>query len=277
MTQNTQSTILVYNERPAAIGSLLPALRDSFANRAIDLKLTDLSDIKLQLQQPLTAFVLPGIIGTDSPYPDQLTPDIVKTLHDKIENGMVGIFICAGAAFLSRETRYDPPWGPPKRRNQLQHIFNGLAKGPVNHLAKMPDDDIGGITLAPVTYNLPDGTPRKASIYYGNGTYFLPDDENDPNTKVIARLDTVEGKPPAIVRVQKGKGFAYFMAVHPEIGPVALSKDTTVKDQKGLKKLTKALSKHESGRKELWGMIMDDIINHRSAMAQAAYRNSPKI
>lgn len=276
-TTEGKSTILVYNERPAAIGSLLPALQDSFVNRSIDIKTTDLKDLHHNLKSPAMAFVLPGIIGADSPYPDHLSPDILKTLHRKIENGMIGVFICAGAAFFSRETRYDPPWGPSKSRKMLHPLFNGLAKGPVEHLAKLPEDGVGDVTLAPVTYHLPDGTPRTTSIYYGNGTYFLPDDENDPNVKIVARLDTVEGNPPAILRVQRGKGFAYFMAVHPEIGPVALNKDTTIEDMDELDKLTKALHRHESGRQELWGLIMQDMLDHRSNMARAAYQNRPDI
>ncbi len=274
MAQNTKSKILIYNERPAAIGSLMPALQDSFGNHAIDLVKTDLSDLQTNLKSPAMAFVLPGIIGADSPYPNQLTPEIMKTLHNKIENGMIGIFICAGAAFVSRETQWNPPWGKAKSRNQLQPLFNGLAKGPVTHLAKLPEEGVGDVTLAPLTYHLPDGTPRTASIYYGNGTYFLPDDENDPNLKVIARFYTVEGNPPAIVRVQKGKGFSYLMSVHPEIGPVALSKDQTIKNHTELKKLTEALTHHETGRKELWGMIMQDMLDHRTAMARAAYNNN---
>lgn len=276
-TASKKSTFLVYNERPAATGSLLPALQNSFKNHAIHIKNTDSSTLKHNLESPALAFILPGIIGADSPYPDQLTPDIVDTLHRKIENGMVGIFICAGAAFFSRETQYNPPWGNPKARKQLQPLFNGLAKGPVAHLAKLPDDDIGDVTLAPVTYELPDGTPRTASIYYGNGTYFLPDDENDRSVKIVARLDSVEGTPPAIIRVQKGKGFCYFMAVHPEIGPLALSQDVTINDQTGLQKLENALQKHEPGRRELWGMIMQDILDHRTHMMRATYKNKPAI
>ena len=114
-------------------------------------------------------------------------------------------------------------------------------------------------------------------MYYGNGTYFLPDDENDPDTKVIARFDTVEGKPPAILRVKKGQGFCYFMAVHPEIGPVALSHDTTIKDGDARRELNEALIQHESGRQELWGMIMQDILDHRTNLMRNTYRNRPEI
>lgn len=273
-----QSRILLYNERPAACGSLLPALQASFHSNAVTIETTDLSALRENLRQKHLAFVLPGIIGTDSLYTDQLTPDIVKTIHNKIENGMVGIFICAGAAFLSRETQYNPPWGKPKHRKQLQPLFNGLAKGPIEHLARAPSESIDRrIALAPVAYELPDGTPRTASIYYGNGAYFLPDDDNDPNIKIVARLDTVESTPPAILRVQKGKGFCYFMTVHPEIGPVALNSDTTIQDPASVDKLTQALQQHETGRQELWGMIMQDILDHRSHMTGAANRNKPAL
>lgn len=257
--------ILLYDERPAANGSLLPALNGSFANTGIDIETVGRAALpeKLTTASPL-AFVLPGIIGMDSPYHEHLEPDTIDKLHEKIEDGMVGIFICAGAAFFSRETKYDPPWGASKRRTQLRPLFNGVAKGPIRDLAREPEDDIGDITLAPVSYENADGDTRKASIYYGNGTYFLPDDENDPNIKVVARFDEVEGTPPAIVRVQKGKGFCYFMAVHPEIGPVELSQDPNVQSLDKLNKLNDALKLHENGRQELWGMIMQDILNHHA-------------
>lgn len=276
-----QSRILLYDEQPTANGSLLPALQSSFRDSAVAVERSGLAALKTNLRRKYLAFVLPGINGPDSPYPDHLTPDIVDTLHKKIENGMIGIFICAGAAFFSRETRYDPPWGAPKRRNQLQPLFNGLAKGPVPELARSPEagESVNDVTLAPVEYAAPDGTKKTTSVYYGNGTYFLPDDENDPHMKIIARFKDVEGNPPAIMRIQRGKGFCYFMAVHPEIGPIELNKNSALKaeDYEQKRKLVDALRIHETGRQELWGMITQDILDHRANMMRSKLDQSPKI
>lgn len=263
-------TMLVYDERPASTGSLMPALQDAFSAEGIFVEKTGLSDLRMNLKHTHLGFVLPGIIGADSPYPDHFSPDIIKAVHRKIENGMVGIFICAGAAFFSRETIYTPPWGAPKGRKMASPIFNGLARGPIPHLSKKPEDGIGDVSLAPVRYKQPNGSEAIARIYYGNGSYFIPDDPRDPNVDVIARFDDVENNPPAIIRVRKGKGFAYFMAVHPEIGPIAVSHDVTLPNDEQVRGFIKQLQTHESGRQELWGLIMADIINHHKKLGRQA-------
>ncbi|QQG37181.1 MAG: hypothetical protein HYS17_05310 [Micavibrio aeruginosavorus] len=217
----------VYSERPANTESVIPPLKDIFKGTGINVCVFDSGDLRNGiLREPDTVgFSLPGIIGEVSGYTDQIGEAGLQEMSAAIRPGRIMLAVCAGAYFPHRQTIYDPQWGPKRNRAPLNHLIKGVARGPVADMGGQYDPSLwpSDLSLCDVWYKTAgstrlDSTWQRASIAYGNGPAFYPDNPHDPNLEPLAFYAAVPGKPLAAASLQHGAGKILMLGVLPHIG-----------------------------------------------------------
>ena len=264
--------ILVYNDIGVAATEVKKALVESFYGAAV----SDTNRLLIKQDGALTedtlALVLPGIIGNNSPYNDQLDFETHKAIRDYVENGGVYVGICAGAYYASNRITYHPPWmSQEKTRKPGLDLFNGAAKGPISFLAKQSvEEGPNDCMVTTISFNTASGARKVTGTAYGNGPMYFPDDSAD--LEVIARYEDVPGKPIAIAARKVGKGLALFVGVLPYMQPV---KDMPLTHAtKDAYKFNESLKPHAEGTKEVWDSITERIKEHNASIGRV--RRLPK-
>ena len=253
--------IAIYNNGRGTTGSLIPSLRTSFNGFALETVKPAHLDAGILQNRNTKIFILPGIAGEDSPYPDELTPGRLESISRFVQEGGVMLAICAGSYFFAQKTFYTPAWGPHKTRISTLPIFNGMARGPVGPSAKgpQPEPRFGHVTIVPVSYQTRDGTWQDTGVCYGNGPGLYPNDINDPNLDILARFKTgnQNTQPAALLKIRRGNGTVYLSSILPEIA------HSILRDIPGLesaRKLMNDLAPYEDGRRDLWETLANRIL-----------------
>lgn len=252
-----QPEILVFSERPAATGSLIPALRTAFDSANFTIRMVESGDLRKGiLQRPESRiFVLPGIIGEDSAYPAQLDRKAHDDIHDFLQGGKnVVLTICAGTYFMCRDTLYEPAWGPRREHRSIAPLFNAAARGPLSPYSHIstPDSEYSDVSIVPIRFKGMDNRWHKTGICYGNGPALYPAHVNDPDTEILAVFDNIPDNPAAIVRRRFGQGAVYLSGVLPELGYAAIAPAPGLER---IAQLMQDLKPHEMARRMLWSTL----------------------
>lgn len=250
---------LVYDDEGVSIGSLLTSLKTEFENTSIEISRCSALDI---LNNPhlfdhnTIGFWLPGIIGENCLYTDQLGHEGIRILKHQIEtNGHSIIGTCAGAYCLAQKTQYDTEWGTHKSRMFGLNHFPGIAKGPISPLAKRPDtsiDELSDCSLALLTLEQENQDHQVIGVCYGNGPQLELSSGNHDVT-IIARYTAIPDNPIAIAMRNVGQGLSIFSGVLPEI---------TGQEGLGNSLLNRQLCFYEKGRKQLFQTLLNTTIQH---------------
>ncbi len=212
------------------------------------------------LQTPDTRiFVVPGINGVVSPYPDEfggIGAREVRQFATRDRN--VTALMCAGINSFISHTRYDPPWSNAIERKGVIELFKGSAIGPINEYARLPDPErrLSGNVIVPVNFKDEDGFWQSAHICYGNGTPIFPDNKDDPATEIIATFADIPNCPIAMIRHDLGQGTLYMSCIHPEIHPQKIGAGEKLQ---AARNLIAELEKYETGRQKLWNTFTNRI------------------
>lgn len=250
--------IFIYADDQAAVGSVLTSLRDSFNRQDFLIEKIRAADIRNGILRDPQAriFVLPGIIGDVSPYPDQMgQAELAEIKNFVTAKPNVMLTICAGSYFVSRETIYTPPWSPARGQKSLSPLFNGVARGPVADYAResTPHSRFDDVIVVPVNFKKADGTWEKTGICYGNGPALYPDDPKDPTVEILANFADAPGQPVAILRQSLGQGALYMSCVLPDIAyhPIPPGRGL-----ESARQLMNDLQPYEAGRNRLWNTLI---------------------
>lgn len=258
--------ILVYNDTGIAASEVKQALAKAFYAAAISETNSLLIKQAGALNEDTLALILPGIIGDNSPYNDQLTEETHKAIRKYVEDGGVYVGICAGAYYASNRITYHPPWmNTGKTRKPGLNLFNGAAKGPISRLAKHSyAEGREDCTLTTISFNTASGVRKTTGVAYGNGPMLFPDDTK--NLEIIARYEEVAGQPIAIAARKIGKGLALFVGVLPYISPMDMKLSS---DNRDVFVFNEALKQHEKGAKEVWNLVVNRIKQHNIKLGRA--------
>ena len=198
------------------------------------------------LDEPDTfGFCLPGIIGEVSGYSDQIGNSGLIAMSRSIKEGRMMIAICAGAYFISRETYWQPKWGPSKFRSPTAAIFNSAAIGPHPEIA-----DEHCLRLADITYKSPNGTWCKNKVAYGNGPVFY--DYAKDNLEPLAYYQFSDEQPLAAGILQHGMGQVLMTGILPTIG---WQEVRLVPGIEKTKEFADSLKPYEPGREDFMSTI----------------------
>ncbi len=209
-------------------------------------------------------FVLPGIIGEECLYPAHIGTKGFSKITDFINNGGAYLGLCAGAYHALSTIKYEPPTIlQPKLQNNTNRFIAGVASGPIatHYVPDEADNDFSGCTT--ITLLVDGSASFETDICYGNGPILYPAEGED--YKIIARYKDVEGQPPAIILKQFGNGLVIASGVVPQYGaePVLVEKmRLNGQSPKALIALAEELSKHETGRRKLMGLIENALKEH---------------
>ncbi len=257
--------LVVYSSHTVSTGTLIPRLKESFYQALI--RKTGPDDLHKPglLGSDTLAFFLPGIIGEKSPYNTEIGPAGNAAIRRYVENGGVFVGICAGAYYACRDILYDPPWLPqPKTSQPGLDFFNALAKGPLPGFALHGDEAwYSDCTVTTISYQDSQDTRAVTGIAYGNGPMLIPDD--DEEIEILARYEDVPGRPIAIAAKRIGKGLALFVGVLPYVG---YEPHNPALCDEEVKNLLESLRPHESGRENVWDMIVSRIKLHNADLGR---------
>lgn len=251
----------VYSERPANTESVIPPLKEIFKNSGIDVCPFDSTDLHNGIlhERDTVGFSLPGIIGEVSGYTDQIGETGLQEMSAALRTGRIMLAICAGAYFPHRQTIYDPQWGQKRSRAPVNHLIKGMAKGPVADMGGQYDPSLwpSDLSLCDVWYKAAGSTHlnstwQRASIAYGNGPAFYPDDPHDPDLEPLAFYAAVPGKPLAAASLQHGAGKILMLGVLPHIGYRDIPQ---VDGFAKIRQLMENLRSHETGRQSFQRLI----------------------
>lgn len=203
-------------------------------------------------------FILPGIVGEDCYFADQLGEQGIQTLKSAVEQKSLSILgICAGSNYLAETIYYETYEGTQKHRKPGLDFFQATAKGPIPTYARPPCKEAGDLndcTVVHINYTNTSGTQGHTGICYGNGPILLPHSDNN-SIETIATYRDVENNPVAIAATQPGEGLAIFSGVLPEISGI---------DNPNYNGLSKELVKHEEGRNAVFKMLINRMIEHHN-------------
>jgi glutamine amidotransferase-like uncharacterized protein len=206
----TRAVVGVYADLGAwhtGVRSVVDALEKAgLACRALDRSLLTPEGLR-----GLKALVLPG--GWAPFQSHTLGPAGLAAVRGFVEGGGRCLGVCAGAYLLARDVRWEGTDYP-----YPLGLFDGLAEGPVQGLAKWPET--GPVRLAPTEDGKERGlgTLSGADVLYFGGARFV----GGSNVKVLA---TYPDGTPAIVSRPVGKGEIVLCAVHLERPPVGGADD----------------------------------------------------
>lgn len=249
--------ILVFTiPKVTATSSLISSLRRSFDSSAYDIHNISVHDFRQHLtaaQNRPRAFILPGIIGQDSPYQHIFKKDDLEKLGQFVRNGNVFLGICAGAFFVTEITQFVPPWDNGiKHLRSLNPLFNGVANGPLHSYTLRH-----GLNVVPVRI---DGQAKDIFLPYSMGPALFPANPKDPDLEIIATYSQMQRNSIAVLRQKIGSGSIYLSGPHPEIAHIQISKHydgVSLFDH--ARAVARILEPHEPGRKEFWDHLVKRI------------------
>lgn len=257
--------ILVFNERGADSRVMSESLRMTFMRAALKGYAPKVDIVPVtagQMREPgmfdparTIGFVLPGASHAD--YDTKLGADNIIRLRKFVQGGGRFLGVCAGAYYVCRSLSWYA-WDADTAKHKKPGIdfFNHHAHGPIRDF--IHDDlslahsqrTIGHIAAAEI---ITDKGSRTKLLYWGG-----PQLQERPEDTVLARFNTLAGKPPAIVQRDLGKGRALISSVHPEIPAaelaLAIHGDTPLHDR--ARRAAEALVHEDSGRRIMWHKIM---------------------
>lgn len=265
-TQVSAKKFAVYSGRNVAYGEPLTRIKQAFNDAAVGTITGAQIREEDALDEDTIALFLPGITNDHSPYYEEIGEDGNKKIREYVENGGVFIGGCAGAYYACADILYDPPWlREPKTSQPGLNFFNGIAHGPVPHHAKetgSPDWSVD-CTHAEIEFTNHEDTKKTTDIIYGNGPMYYPDKDEEEQLNIIARYNTVEGKPVAIATKQIGKGLAIFLGVLPYYGTDLYEGMNMAESQQ---EFLDSIAPFEEDRKQIWDMIINIIKDHHAAL-----------
>ena len=258
--------LVVYADQGAAHSGLSPVLRESFRNAAISAEKANTIKLGKALNEDVLAFFLPGIIGHDSPYKEQLGKIGNQKIREYVEAGGVFVGLCAGAYYACNDIIYNPPWLNPAKTSQPGlNFFNALAKGPlVNHAIEDGQHWYSDCTITNISYKDQENNVKSSGIVYGNGPAMFPHSHHE-NIEVIARYEDEEDTPIAIAVTKVGKGLAFFIGVLPQY---QYQETNEARGLEGLRNLMQNIKVHESGRQDVWNLIVSRIKKHNADLGR---------
>lgn len=171
--------------------------------------------------------VIPGIIGEECTYREQIGDLGFERLRRYVEGGGQLIGFCAGSYVLFENAVYSPEPGKGRatEKSSLVALVPGTARGPIPSSAlKRRNLPANYCTLTRIS--TPDtlfgnevelqSPERIFHLCYAGGPVFEVPEGTEHN--ILARFTDVEGKPPAIIEYPYGQGRIIASAVHPEFG-----------------------------------------------------------
>lgn len=256
-----QTSILVFTvPGVTATGSLVNALKQAidpfdWGNAPVFIHNITIDDIQngiLTSESSPCLFILPGIMGEDSPYQHIFKKDHLESLAQFVRNGNVFLGICAGAFFVSEVTQFVPPWQDGiKHLRSINPLFNGIANGPLHPYAVRQS-----LSVVPVRVS---GEAEDIFLPYSMGPALIPGNPHDPGLEILASYTRAPMNSAAVLRQKFGAGAVYLSSPHPEIGYSPISKDYEGTSLNKAKEIMNKLKPHESNRRIFWGSLIDRI------------------
>lgn len=252
--------ILVYGDRQSkASAAPIPQEISALYNGAISPRLINKDQITpcLFSKDYADLFILPGIDGEVSLYPDHIGERGNDVIRNFVSSGGGFIGLCAGGFYGANMVRYTPPWGAPRGRNSgLLSLFNGKAYGPVPDIAANPnaEDSYKGLTTTPIrTYN--GAQSETLQICYSSGpTFEIPPEQK--GIKVIAEYEGTSKKLPAAINFNYGNGAVVLSGVLPQYGFIDCDKEWRSAPS-SLKEVMRKLEPYEDARKSFLLQIIN--------------------
>lgn len=220
-------------------------------------------------------FILPGILGQRSYYPDHIGPRGNAHIRTFVQRGGLFLGFCAGAYYAAQHIVYEPEWG--ERRERLSgtlSFFNGTAFGPVPGYGRTTNDaprdeleEIGHVDPVPVLVCDKRMEGRRIELAYGLGPLFRT--AADPRIDVIARYADVEGMPPAVMDIPFGRGRVILSGVLPQFGHE--SDPALISSRVGapLTHLLERLYAFRDERRAFWNILMERVAEHHGRQLPA--------
>jgi len=205
--------VLVYQDYRHNHGALFASLCAHFG--ADGVRYCDAADIENGVlgRDDIRLFVMPG--GADLFYCEKLNGAANAAIRDFVLNkGGTYLGICAGAYYgcAAIEWAADDPGNRIAGPRELA-FYSGTAIGPV--YAFIEDGDVTKNWDHAALLSFSESVSKEKAVFlYSGGSLFT--EPQRPEEQVIARYDTLPGRPPAIVECRAGKGKAILSGVHPE-------------------------------------------------------------
>ena len=252
--------------------AIIREIAGSFGNN-ISISLTNGPDVRsgAAFESKPDIFVLPGIIGQTSLYPDHIGPEGNAHIRKFIAEGGTFFGVCAGAYYAASHIIYEPAWGPHKQRTSgTLGLFNGVARGPVQGFGRTTNDApttfFEEIThVDPLPIRIEDG-PMEGTVFevaYGLGPAF--ESAAAADTRVIARYAGLNNNLPAIIEVPHGRGHAILSGVLPQFGHEEDPARYRATLTPHLARLLSSLYAHRHTRRAFWDSLMCRIAHHHKA------------
>jgi len=249
--------IAIYSDQKsfASAGGLAHAFQKSLGEETEILSLT--ADELLNnnvLDETISAFVLPGIVGEHSLYHSHIGERGNDIIRSYVDRGGVFMGLCAGAYYAASVIEYKPEWAPHRGHTRgLLTLFNGTARGPIPGLglAATEPGAYNGCTTVPVLlYN-----GARPHIAYSCGpAFYHPTDD----AEIFARYDTNDA-PVAAFSTRMGRGHVILSGILPQYGTPdgwQMPENPHPVDH-----LINRIQPFESGRRYLWNRMTNIIQN----------------
>ena len=251
--------IYIFGARGADFGTIADSLRLACPKHRICI--VDRADVLSADFNPrqVAAFVLPG--ASRGAYDEKLGADGIAAIKKYVCDGGTFAGFCAGAYFASEkiEWRLETP-EKRKVKSPVLNFFNGIARGPVPRLLSCDNTnwEWGHMTAVPITAKLPLSAAFNMRALYCGGPQFIGAADG---FNVLARFESLQGKPPAVMTRPYGRGRVLLSAIHPEVSPEQLRPFTQsrVNSLAYIKNVLETLEKDEPFRTALWFYMADFI------------------
>ncbi len=172
----------------------------------------------------------------------------IRKIEQYVRKGGKFIGLCAGAYFVSAESRFEIPNQKAIEKKRSLRFFDGKAIGPLVHA----EDYLSSLAAraAEVCFKIQDHL-ENGSLYYQGGCYFSIDHDTK-HTQILARYRHLAYLRAAAIKCKVGKGAAFLCGLHPEFSWPKKLKES---GDHALTKLAKLLCDQESFRKRIWKLI----------------------
>ena len=266
-----RDTILVYSTPPAETGDLLPSLYETFGNTDINIKQIWAKDVVQGdvLRSDRSVLILPGAPYSQG-YRDQLNGAGFKNIREAIHDHKLNMFgICCSAYLSCPSYSFTHPDGEFVTHTSELALIDATAHGPIDELE--PLDELAGtrwhnLKIAPLSFKDKSNQEQYAAVAYSRGPLLSLSDESQH--KIIARFNTVAGRPPAIIGSEFGAGKIALASTPIELRGASLKKQFENGPFKNIdqddfekgKIFSNALAAQEGKRDELWGQIWDYLL-----------------
>jgi glutamine amidotransferase-like uncharacterized protein len=182
--------------------------------------------------------------GRDVFYHSMLNGKGTDKIRSFIEKGGKYLGICAGAYFACKEIEFEKGGPLEVCASRSLQLFPGIAKGSAYGLNKYCYENRRGAEAAKISWG-----NGHCHVYFNGGCTFVAE-VNEAVKPISAYLD-LEGRPPAILEIEVGKGLAILSGVHFEYSP-----HPPKGDDLHLSSLYPLLSHSEEKRKDLFKGIL---------------------